>query len=218
MATVRLIMGVAVMLLGVSATQAAWAEGPATGNAADATGITVNSDDVRQAETSERGSDAPSADDLEAKRFDDPTLYSRDHTRCDGMGRRSGDSCALDLAGSDVRRSYFPIMTSDDLITAHALSPTFRSWSSTASLVTDEIIVSPGSSSTLMCAVVAPLVTAMMRPGRTLRALSFMEGPLSMRNVGQYCCGHRVSQSSADISRKRPRTGYPWFGLGRSVA
>ena len=36
MATVRLIMGVAVMLLGVSATQAAWAEGPTAGNAADA--------------------------------------------------------------------------------------------------------------------------------------------------------------------------------------
>lgn len=60
--------GVAVMLLGVSAMQAAWAEGPTAGNAADATGITVNSDDVRQAETSERGSDASSAADLEAKR------------------------------------------------------------------------------------------------------------------------------------------------------
>jgi hypothetical protein len=44
-----------------------------------------------------------------------------------------------------ARRSYFPIMTSDDLITAHALSPTFRSRSSTASLVMDEIIVSPGT-------------------------------------------------------------------------
>ena len=41
MATVRLIMGVAVMLLGVSAMQAAWAEGPTAGNAADATGIIV---------------------------------------------------------------------------------------------------------------------------------------------------------------------------------
>jgi hypothetical protein len=68
MATVRLIVGATVMLLGASATQPAWAEGPTAGNAADATGITVNSDYVRQAETSERGSDASSAAGLEAKR------------------------------------------------------------------------------------------------------------------------------------------------------
>jgi hypothetical protein len=102
MATVRLIMGVAVMLLGVSATQAAWAEGPTAGNAADATGIIVNSDDVRQAETSERGSDALSAADLEAKRAAMTRRSSRDHARCDRLGRRPGYSCALDFAGSDA--------------------------------------------------------------------------------------------------------------------
>jgi hypothetical protein len=37
MATVRLIVGVVVVLLGVSATRVAWAEGPTAGNAADAT-------------------------------------------------------------------------------------------------------------------------------------------------------------------------------------
>jgi hypothetical protein len=85
MATVRLIVGVAVVLLGVSATQAAWAEGPTAGNAADATGITVNSDDVRQAETSERGSDASSAADLEAKRA--------------AMTRRSSPAITLGVTG-----------------------------------------------------------------------------------------------------------------------
>ena len=85
MATVRLTVGVAVILLGLSAMQAAWAEGPTAGSAADATGITVNSDDVRQAETSLRGSDASSADDLEAKRA--------------AMTRRSSPAITLGVTG-----------------------------------------------------------------------------------------------------------------------
>src|SRR6185312_14063221 len=69
---------------------------------------------------------------------------------------------------------YLPIITSDDLITAETLSPTLSPRSSIASLVIEEKTVSPGANSTLTWAVVVPLVTAMTRPGRTLRALSFM--------------------------------------------
>src|SRR5271165_2919831 len=76
--------------------------------------------------------------------------------------------------GASPFYAYFPIITSDDLITAETLSPTLRASSSTASLVIDEVTVSPEASSTLTCAVVEPLVTATTLPGRILRALSFM--------------------------------------------
>jgi len=60
------------------------------------------------------------------------------------------------------------------LITAETLSPTFSASSSTASLVIDEVTVSPEASSTFTCAVVDPFVTATTLPGRMLRALSFI--------------------------------------------
>ena len=76
--------------------------------------------------------------------------------------------------GTGPLGAYFPIITSDDLITAETLSPTFSASSSTASLVIDDVTVSPEASSTLTCAVVEPLVTATTLPGRILRALSFI--------------------------------------------
>src|SRR5208283_1150063 len=65
-------------------------------------------------------------------------------------------------------------MTSGALITAETASPTLRPRSSTASFVIDDVIVRPGASSSITCAVVEPFVTAKILPGRTLRALSFM--------------------------------------------
>jgi hypothetical protein len=43
----------------------------------------------------------------------------------------------------DDRDTHLPIMTSDALITAAALSPTFRPSSSTASFVMDDVKVMP---------------------------------------------------------------------------
>ena len=100
-------------------------------------------------------------------------------------GRRSGRD-----AGSDRFRGYFPIITSDDLITAETLSPTLRASSSTASLVIDEVTVSPEASSTLTCAVVDPLVTATTLPGRILRALSFIFAVLALQSLPSSCVTH----------------------------
>jgi len=60
------------------------------------------------------------------------------------------------------------------LITAETLSPTFSMSSSTASLVIDDVTVSPEANSIFTCAVVDPFVTATTFPGRILRALSFI--------------------------------------------
>src|SRR5215470_7865457 len=65
-------------------------------------------------------------------------------------------------------------MTSEALITAATLSPTFRPRSSTASLVMDDVTVTPWPRSTTTCAVVAPLWTSTTLPLSWLRALSFI--------------------------------------------
>lgn len=61
--------------------------------------------------------------------------------------RRAGARAAMQAAA--LSAPIFPIITSDDLITAETLSPTFSVSSSTASLVIDDVIVSPEASSTL---------------------------------------------------------------------
>jgi len=71
-------------------------------------------------------------------------------------------------------RNYFPIITSEDLITADTLSPILSARSSTASLVIDDMTIKPEASSTFTWAVVAPLVTATTLPGSILRALNFI--------------------------------------------
>src|ERR1019366_3433492 len=80
-------------------------------------------------------------------------------------------------------------------ITAETLSPTFSASSSTASLVIDEVIISPEASSTLTCAVVDPLVTATTLPGRILRALSFIFRFLTVPTEQSCYCNDRIDQS-----------------------
>jgi len=87
------------------------------------------------------------------------------------QGRRAFRAAGCRTGGS---AGYFPIITSDDLITAETLSPTLSSSSSTASFVIEDVTVSPEASSSLTWAVVDPLVTATTLPGRMLRALSFI--------------------------------------------
>src|SRR5258705_8682326 len=92
---------------------------------------------------------------------------------------RSSEDSAAARAGTVVSATnsgdaHLPIMTSEALITAATLSPTFRPRSSTASFVMDDVAVTPWPRSTTTCAVVAPLWTSTTLPLSWLRALSFI--------------------------------------------
>src|SRR5215467_10231084 len=74
----------------------------------------------------------------------------------------------------DDRDAHFPIITSEALITAATLSPTFRPSSSTASFVIDDVTFVPLPRSTSTCAVVAPFLSSTSLPLSWLRALRFI--------------------------------------------
>ena len=108
--------------------------------------------------------------------------------------RRTRHSATRACRNFQSFRTYFPIMTSEDLITADLPSPILRASSSTASLVIDDKTVRPEVSSTFTWAVVVPLLTATTLPGSILRALNFICSILMIS-------GSRLHQRSGQPSR-----------------